>query len=492
MDRSFQRALFLFFLSLYTLTMSGRISSPDGEIVFRTTQSLVERGRWDVQPLKGWSGFGTPEGKDGKHYSLFGPCQSVVMVPFYVAGRWFCERWPHGFNFLERRPFPRDYYSKTAFSDAVRLFCIWLNVWVSALTCVVLYRLATRLGGSSTTSLVCALLYGLTTNAWAYSRYCFSEPLATLLMLLAFERLADYIHHQPHRSSLAWAGVFLGLSVLTHITIVLAVPFFIWYVWPGLKREERFDLPGVVALFLPLTLCAGLFFYYNLFRFGNPLETGRMGTYGHAVAPWVGLFGLLLSSGKGILWYSPIVWAPLFAAPSFLKRWPREGYVILGMAIVRVLFVASRSDWHGGFGVGPRFLVPLLPFLILLLLEVISRGERHSLSPRAERAFFTVAALSFFVQVTLVKCSVFDWLFWKREMLLQQGFSDSVIYNHLFLFSPSCSPLFGFLWFPPTDLLALDVFRYAGPPAFRLVLVVAAFFFAWTVVRLRSLLHSEN
>jgi hypothetical protein len=35
------------------------------------------------------------------------------------------------------------------------------------------------------------------------------------------------------------------------------------------------------------------------------------------------------------------------------------------MIATRLFFIASRSDWHGGFSLGPRYLVMVLPYLIL-------------------------------------------------------------------------------------------------------------------------------
>src|ERR1700726_3977916 len=38
----------VFFLSLYLLTMGGHLDSPDEELMFQVTRSLVERGSMDI------------------------------------------------------------------------------------------------------------------------------------------------------------------------------------------------------------------------------------------------------------------------------------------------------------------------------------------------------------------------------------------------------------------------------------------------------------
>ena len=40
-------------------------------------------------------------------------------------------------------------------------------------------------------------------------------------------------------------------------------------------------------------------------------------------------------------------------------------------AIFRYAFIAARSDWHGGFSVGPRYLMMVIPFLLLPLATAL-------------------------------------------------------------------------------------------------------------------------
>ncbi|NCO32744.1 MAG: hypothetical protein AUJ92_03665 [Armatimonadetes bacterium CG2_30_59_28] len=502
-------ALFLFFLALYTLTMSGRISSPDGELVFRAAQSLATEGDWSIQPINGWAGFGSSRGKDGEFYSLFGPGESVAMVPFHALGRSCVERWPAFFEFLSRRPFFRDYYTRTNFNETVRLFAVWLNVLVTSLTCALLYRVACRLEARVEIGVCIALLFGLATPAWAYSRDGFSEPLATLLLLFSFEQLLPQSRSgnstiRSHGSCrLLLAGLALGLSTLTHISIALAVPFFLWYVVTNTRHRKPADFSETtdrqpahhlspIVFALPLLACASVLLFHNYARFGNPLETGRMNRYGHFVAPWIGMLGLSVSPGKGLLLYAPIVVSCLLGFPSFRRRWPREAMLIAAMCILRFIFVAARSDWHGGVCIGPRLLMVLLPFLLILLLEDLGAWQSRRLFQVKARILCATMALSLFVQIVLIKGNVFDWSFWRRAQLITQGISDSTIYNHLFHWSWSCSPLTGFLWFPPTDMLLLDAIRYHAPLTLIFCFVLVFLLFAGCTVFLQRILQKRE
>src|SRR5258708_854291 len=75
----------IFFLSLYLLTMGGHLDSPDEELMFQVTRSLVERGSMDIGDTVLPERFALP-GIDGRSYAPYGPVSSVLSVPFYLIG----------------------------------------------------------------------------------------------------------------------------------------------------------------------------------------------------------------------------------------------------------------------------------------------------------------------------------------------------------------------------------------------------------------------
>jgi len=69
---------------------------------------------------------------------------------------------------------------------------------------------------------------------------------------------------------------------------------------------------------------------------------------------------------RGLIWYSPILLLAIFGAVWF---WRRERLVFifsLAMVVLYVLLYGKWYMWHGGYSWGPRFLVPIVPFLALL------------------------------------------------------------------------------------------------------------------------------
>ncbi len=72
----------------------------------------------------------------------------------------------------------------------------------------------------------------------------------------------------------------------------------------------------------------------------------------------------------------------LLAVPGFVL-WRRSGkhraefWVALGSVLVMFLFNSSSIMWWGGFTVGPRYLLPMLPFMALPIVFVFCKwGSR--------------------------------------------------------------------------------------------------------------------
>jgi hypothetical protein len=385
--------LFLASFVLYAAMNYGGIRSPDSEVVFRVAESLESSGSFEVrEQLEGWKGFGVARGVDGRLYAIFGPAESVVSVPFIRVARWIGGtagyRWDHTalpMSHYVDEGLPRIMLGKPATEpDAhwLRLVASFLNSFVTALSVVVFWRIARLLTSSPAAAGFVSVLYAFGSLAWPYSGTFFSEPLATLFSLISLLLL---VYRDAHRDSGGWgtspivflaAGLSLGVAVSAHITAILFAPFFAAYASASPGRTGRdvsyswkpatFFAAGLVAIGIVLA-------YYNYARFGNILETGRSvgddgvwtNKYAHFVAPWQGLGGLLFSRGKSIFLFCPAVILGIVGWKRFHTRWRLLSWTIAAAALSRLVFVACRSDWHGGFSLGPRYLVMLVPFLLL-------------------------------------------------------------------------------------------------------------------------------
>jgi hypothetical protein len=216
-------------------------------------------------------------------------------------------------------------------------------------------------------------------------------PFSTLLFAhvpaaaLAFLSFALLFGRDRGPLRVAAAGAAAGLAVATDLP--LAVPAFVLGLYaaagaPRVKRLAAFAAGGLVGL-LPLWV-------FNAWAFGNPLHLAYLGEPGQgAVGGWqqTGFFGQglpsfrvlveVLLSQRGLLVVTPVVAA---AAAGTVLLWRRglrsEAGLIATLTVVELIWNSARQPTAfaiGGWSPGPRFLIPLLPFLCFALAPALRR-----------------------------------------------------------------------------------------------------------------------
>lgn len=370
-------ALFALLLGCYLLTMSGHTYTSDEETMLAVAERLVDAGSFALEPdfLMNYAAGGA----DGQRYSRYGPGQSLAIIPFLLAGRLVATGAPEFASGL-----------------VMRLFVLVLPALLTAATAVVLFAWARALGYRQPIALLVGLGYGLASLAWPYSRTLFAEPTATLLVVLAAYAL--------RRATPGWwavAGAAAGAALAVKVQVALVLPLLVGYallvVWPEDLYASRGALlrrfgAGLAGAALPLLLLLA----YNAHVFGQPLTTG----YGSldptselGVAWQEGLYGLLVSPGKGLLLFSPVVLVGLVGLGVRRAQQGREALLAVGMLLVHLAFFSRLNYWHGDGSWGPRYLLLVVPFLLLPaagLLATIATWR----SDRARMAGGLVGALA--------------------------------------------------------------------------------------------------
>ncbi len=358
-DRRVTTLIVLLLFFSYLLLTSLRIGSGDGETIYQVTRALVEGRGFALPPppsdavvvspwgepipsqqLHGGGPYGA-WGSDGRYYAQYGVGQSLLALPLYLLGRWVHRATGWGTEGLVTRA-------------AVML----LNPIALALMGGLLYRLARRLGYGQTAALGVALVASLASPLWVYSKTFFSEPLVALALTLAV--LSALRGAEGAWDGWAVCGVALGAAALVKPVALIVAPAFVAYAL--LRREGRWQALALVAA--PLMVGVAGVAAYNLVRFGSMLDTGYR-TAAWNIPPWVGLFGLLLSPGKGLFWYCPSVALGVVGFIPLMRRRPRAALLLGGTAGLYLLVHVTYNHWHGGGAWGPRLILPLLPLLLL-------------------------------------------------------------------------------------------------------------------------------
>jgi Protein of unknown function (DUF2723) len=513
-------ALWLCCAVVYLCCAPGRILYPDDEIVFQTTRALWERGDLAIEGIPKRTGepedrpdgtFGWAPGVDGRRYGFFGHALSVVALPLYGLGRAAITHAPVAWRHVIRS----DHYfmhRRSPQADWPRLTVSLTNCLLGGFAALLLVEWLRALGHRDRVAMLTGLVYAFGTSAWPYSRTFLSEPLSAIALLAAAWGIAQFHRHrarepdrlapptptEPGAPRLAarsdptarrwlWmAGLVTGLSLHVHVLNLLAIPCLLGYAMVPLVREgawsrERAAWGGALALG-----CIGpaLLGVTQALRFGSPWETGRYDHYGYFVDPLPGLVGQLVGPGRSILLYSPALLVALLGWRRAFDRRRTAALLVLALFVTRWVFVSTRSDWWGGWGIGPRYLLPIVPFLLLPLAEVLEdlRG-----APRA-RCLAVVAALLTCVAVEahLSLHSIFEWM-----LALTTTGTPQMGYLTRSHWVPSASPLWGFFSLPP-DVLVWQAWRLAqhghsGPWRIYLGLVTvglgAAAYLGWWLRR---------
>jgi hypothetical protein len=431
MKRSFPFSwLLIFLLAVLLLLAGGRTAPQDEETAYRMTANLIESGRFTIttqdftletqtfpgflphlQPrtlITTWAG----PGSDGQTYPQYTHAQSLFEVPLYVIGR-----------LVSGAPVNWSSVAFTKFTTSL------LNPILIAFTGWLVAVFASRMEMSYRLSVLLGLAAPLATMALAYIDTNFSEPLLMLAVLVA--TYAVYRARFDHALRyLTIAGIALGLTIYTRERSIILLPPFLLYVF---LTQPRRQWKGWFALLIPIGIGGLLIGGWNWIRFGSPLITSYMAWQpetGFSTPILAGVFGLWLSAGKGLLFYNPIVWLGLIG---LIPLWWRDRAltILIGLLLlIPTIFFARYDLWTGGWNWGPRYLLPLVPLLVL------TAGVWVQVSPsRFRRAvLLAVCALGFFLNLPAVLVD-------HSRYMVQAGEQDPKQYLSSTLLQFDASPL---------------------------------------------------
>lgn len=219
-----------------------------------------------------------------------------------------------------------------------------------------------------------------TSYFWTYSRNLFDGVLCGMLLTLSFLFLMLYKQQGLNRW-LILVFICLGFGFITRLSMVVPIFATAFYV----ILHHRFSIPKILKaagisslVFLPFALWQG---WYNYLRTGifykSPVQ---MEVYAHNNGLdgnlWVGLTGLLLSPGKSLLVYVPLIVISILLFRRFYQNYRNEALYVMVLFIAWLLLHGKLQSWYGAWGWGPRHMVT--PVVIFLLpyatsLDVIVR-----------------------------------------------------------------------------------------------------------------------
>ena len=379
MSRKYPAGVIVAGFALLAIYFSGQFppfANPNELTRLETVYAYVERGTFAIDeaiPVLGDHEDKASAG--GRTYSNKAPGLALAAIPVYRVLRMF---WPA----------PR------AASDS--LFVLLRILVVSSVCIAALARFLLRLAPHPGAALI-GLAVAFGTPFLFYARSFFSHAFAAALLFLAWDLLRR-AEEREHSRRVVWTllssgAVAMGAAISEYpvapLVALLAMRALSGRSW---KRVILF----VSGAALPLALLLA----YNAACFGSPwsLSSAHEASPLYAGLVHQGFFGfglpnptvaarMLASPERGLLLFSPF-W--LWAVPGFVKWW-RSGHdradAAFALASCATFFVlmTAYSNWHGGWSLGNRYLLPVL-FLAGLALP-------HALASPLSRSAFLAATV---------------------------------------------------------------------------------------------------
>lgn len=259
------------------------------------------------------------------------------------------------------------------------------------------------------------IAYALGSNAAVYATRLFSHDVTALLLGSAFILLW-------RGTRLRWlAGAACGWAVLCE-TQTLGVAL-VLTVLAAFDRERRFRPMALVSFGLGAVAVAAILFGYNAAAHGGAATTGYAkefdkfavdgSFYGFEFPELHKPAKLLFSPMIGLFFHAPWLLLAIPATWWCVRRSRGDRFFLIGAAVavlVQLALVASHQYWLGGATVGPRYITPVVPLLLIVLAAGF--GARRLPNPTpwiAGAAALVVAGIAWHVVLILTTTDINTW-----------------------------------------------------------------------------------
>ena len=404
---SFKEALsvFLFFLCLFGLTYKG-LTIEDGALHYETARNFIEKGSFSL-PADRFTGLKNTVfwkgGLNGITYLALPPALTICSTPGCALGLMIEKslfsraRATAVFDLSIKRDEWDNHFRKARYRPSV-FFTFLINPVVSSLTLAVLYLILRSLGTKGRNSLILVVATGMTTNIWYFATCDWTQPLAMFTLLSCCFFLLEAMEKDREFSAF-YAGLCGGFALLARFDSFLTLSWLVLFLlWKSEKRYKRLSYFSVGFI-----LCLTLLCLWNHWRFGNPLDTGsKHQSFKHLLSrkmnvqfPAALLANLVLPK-QGLFFYAPILFCVLLTLRAFAKERPSLTLAILGLCVTNVAFFSAFLLWQTPESIGPRFLVPLIPFITIVLSKLDFALKRD------KALFLFLAAIGLCMQICAV------------------------------------------------------------------------------------------
>ncbi len=388
-----KKVLFVLLFLFYASLVKTDVSWNDGSR-FAAVESVVDRG---TLAIGGSSFFSSTSDKifyDGRFYSDKAPGMAFLAVPLY---------------------FVLSVLGITFSAGTAAIFVLNLMVaFFSALLVVLFHGSIKHFVRSGNCRLLLSLSLAVATGIVVYSGVFASHNVAAFFTFASFYFLLRHVKENPSAGNALLAGVMGGFAVMVEYPSLILLFFIFAYAFFSARSRRRLLLmPVAVVPFILVILLYNFsvtgdafvspYAYLHNWE-GSPFSEGEDLPSLARVTPqrFFSMFffgGIPRAEGtyvRGLFVYSPILLLSLFS----LRRIQARENILLLAALAFSLFYLTLAEVTGGCNYLNRYLIPVVPFLMILIAKNFE-------SPPLRKLFYVL--LPFSVAASLLGALVYPF-----------------------------------------------------------------------------------
>ncbi len=356
-----------------TLTATNRMTDSDAMGTLLASESLVQ-GHWlalDHYPDLVKSVLGARvETNDGRLYYFFPIGTSLLIAPVVAV-----------LGLLGIEMVPNDDKVQVALAAVAAAAIVLLS-----------YALARRFVGAWSALLLAAAFWFGTSFASTGATALWSHDFGAVLSLATLLLLVKALQSRA-RSWVLWSGVLAAVAWIIRpqlLILTLGIVLLLALRW---RR-------GLPAFIVPWAAVAASFAVFSKATMGTWLPAYYLPQRLEGGAFWEALAGTMISPGRGMLVFTPLLLIGLLLWANWPSRtWDERGLALRGFGwfALQWVAVARFPHWWGGWGYGPRLLMDALPGLLLGTAVLWPRTLRTAVAKVTVAGFILLAAGSVWI-----------------------------------------------------------------------------------------------